>query len=82
MTKDKKPVENRDLIESILIKIEERNELKVKTLFEWIKGHNKDPGNEAADRLAVDGAHRGVREKAEALEASRDVPDEVFDDDF
>jgi ribonuclease HI len=80
MTKDKKPVENRDLIESILVKIEERNELKVKTLFEWIKGHNKDPGNEAADQLAVYGAQRGVQEKAEALEASR-MP-EVFQDDI
>lgn len=81
MTKDKKPVENRDLVESILVKIEERNGLKVKTLFEWIKGHNKDPGNEAADQLAVGGANQGVREKKEALEISRQVPDEVFDDD-
>lgn len=82
MTKDKKPVENRDLIEPILVKIEERNGLKVKTLFEWIKGHNQDPGNEAADRLAVNGAQQGVTEKAEALEANQDVPDEVFQKDF
>ncbi|KAJ5443743.1 uncharacterized protein N7458_007615 [Penicillium daleae] len=82
MTKDSKPVENRDLIESILVKIEERNELKVKTLFQWIKGHNRDPGNEAADRLAVNGAHEGVRQKAEALEVSRRVPAAVFEDDF
>ena len=81
MTKDNKPVENRDLIESILVKIEERNELKVKTLFQWIKGHNRDPGNEAADRLAVNGAHEGVRQKAEALEVSRRVPAAAFDDD-
>lgn len=70
MTKDKKPVENRDLVEPILARIEERNELKVKTLFEWVKGHNQDPGNEAADQLAVNGAQRGVQEKAEALKAS------------
>ncbi|KAJ5105195.1 Ribosomal protein L9/RNase H1 N-terminal [Penicillium alfredii] len=82
MTKDKKPVENRDLVESILVKIEERAELKVKTLFEWVKGHNKDLGNEEADRLAVNGAHRGISEKAEALEVSRKIPDEVFDEDF
>ncbi|KAJ5937184.1 Ribosomal protein L9/RNase H1 N-terminal [Penicillium verhagenii] len=82
MTKDKKPVENRDLVESILVKIEERQELKVKTLFQWIKGHANDPGNEAADRLAVNGAHEGVKQKAEALQATGDVPDEVFDDDF
>ncbi|KAJ5477014.1 hypothetical protein N7539_007158 [Penicillium diatomitis] len=74
VTKDGKPVENRDLIESILVKIEERNELEVKTLFQWIKGHNRDPGNEAADRLAVNGAHEGVRQKAEALEVSRRAP--------
>ena len=82
MTKDKKPVENRDLIESILVKIEERNGLKVKTLFQWIKGHNQDPGNEAADRLAVNGAQRGVEQKAEELEASQNVPDELFQEDF
>ncbi|KAJ5293242.1 Mitochondrial carrier protein LEU5, partial [Penicillium atrosanguineum] len=79
MTKDKKPVENRDLVEPILARIEERNELKVKTLFEWVKGHNKDPGNEAADQLAVNGAQRGVHEKAAALETR--VP-EVIQDDF
>lgn len=79
MTKDKKPVENRDLVEPILARIEERNELKVKTLFEWVKGHNQDPGNEAADQLAVNGAQRGVQEKAAALESR--VP-EVIKDDF
>ncbi|KAJ5272815.1 Ribosomal protein L9/RNase H1 N-terminal [Penicillium angulare] len=82
MTKDKKPVENRDLVESILVKIEERAELKVQTIFQWIKGHAQDPGNEAADRLAVNGAHQGVKQKAEALEATQDVPDETFEDDF
>lgn len=82
MTKDKKPVENKDLIESILVKIEERNGLKVKTLFEWIKGHNRDPGNEAADRLAVNGAQEGVMKKTEALELSQAVPDEVLEEDF
>ncbi|CAI7677370.1 unnamed protein product [Penicillium pancosmium] len=82
MTKDGKPVENKDLVESILVNIEERVQLKVKTLFEWVKGHAKDPGNEAADRLAVNGAHRGVAEKAEALEASRDLPDELLEEDF
>ncbi|KAJ5794402.1 hypothetical protein N7457_001001 [Penicillium paradoxum] len=82
MTRDKKPVENKDLVESILVKIEERNELKVKTLFEWVKGHNKDPGNEEADKLAVNGAQKGVSAKAEALQAAQEVPDEVFDEDF
>ena len=86
MTAGNKPVDNKDLVESILSKIEERNELKVKTLFEWVKGHSSHPGNEAADRLAVSGARRGVSEKAAALEAVRDIPDEAFeeedDDDF
>ncbi|KAI9836273.1 MAG: hypothetical protein M1819_001610 [Sarea resinae] len=55
-TAAKKPVENRDLVESILTKIEERNALKVETKFEWLKGHADHAGNIAADRLAVDGA--------------------------
>lgn len=56
MTAERKPVENKDLIQSILTKIEERTASNVKTLFEWVRGHNKNPGNEAADRLAVQGA--------------------------
>ncbi|PLB39172.1 RNA-DNA hybrid ribonuclease [Aspergillus candidus] len=81
MTADNKPVENKDLVESIVAKIEERNELKVKTWFQWVKGHNADPGNVAADRLAVNGAQRGVSEKAAALEATRNIPDEAFDEE-
>ncbi|XRM37902.1 hypothetical protein ABZX51_001349 [Aspergillus tubingensis] len=81
MTAGNKPVDNKDLVESILSKIEERNELKVKTLFEWVKGHSSHPGNEAADRLAVSGARRGVSEKAAALEAVRDIPDEAFEEE-
>ncbi|KAG5292660.1 RNase H domain-containing protein [Histoplasma ohiense] len=59
MTAQDKPVENKDLIQSILLKIEERTLLNVKTLFEWVRGHSRDPGNEAADRLAVNGAKNG-----------------------
>lgn len=51
-----KPVENKDIIETILTKIEERQVVGSKTLFEWLKGHANDPGNEAADSLAVSGA--------------------------
>ncbi|RJE22519.1 ribonuclease H [Aspergillus sclerotialis] len=80
MTSSKKPVENRDLVESILDKIEERESLKVKTLFEWVKGHNMDTGNEEADRLAVNGAHIGESEKKAVLD--QDIPDEVFKEDF
>lgn len=81
-TANNKPVENKDLIEAILVKIEERQELKVQTLFEWLKGHNKDPGNEAADRLAVEGARKGVSDKAAAMEAVHGLPDDAFDEDF
>ncbi|CAG8160583.1 unnamed protein product [Penicillium salamii] len=81
MTRDNKPVENKDLVESILVKIEERNDLKVRTVFEWVKGHNKDHGNEEADKLAVNGAQRGVSAKTEALEVAQQVP-EFFDEDF
>ncbi|KAK2735298.1 hypothetical protein FQN57_001193 [Myotisia sp. PD_48] len=56
MTSDNRPVENKDLIQPIIAKIEERTGLNVKTLFQWVKGHSRDPGNEAADRLAVRGA--------------------------
>ena len=56
-----KQVENKDLVENILTKIEERNSLQSQTEFEWIKGHAKHPGNEAADRLAIEGARSTIR---------------------
>ena len=55
-----KAVENKDLIESILAKIEEREGLRVRTNFEWIKGHSNDEGNKQADKLAVDGARKAA----------------------
>ncbi|TKA64464.1 hypothetical protein B0A49_07084 [Cryomyces minteri] len=52
-----KPVDNKDLVESIVNKIEERiNDYGVQTIFKWLKGHANDPGNVAADELAVQGA--------------------------
>jgi ribonuclease HI len=87
LTSDNKPVENKDLIQSILVKINERDSLKVTTTFEWVKGHNRDPGNEEADKLAVDGARRGVMKTPSsaglraAVADDFDVPDEL-DDDF
>lgn len=56
-----KAVENKDLVESILAKIEERESLGTQTTFEWIKGHNHHPGNIEADRLAVEGARKADR---------------------
>jgi ribonuclease HI len=53
-----KAVENKDLIESILHKIEDRQGFKVQTKFEWIKGHANHDGNVEADKLAVDGARK------------------------
>lgn len=61
MTADRRPVENKDLVQAILGKMDERTKFGVKTLFEWVKGHNRDPGNEAADKLAVNGAQMEVK---------------------
>lgn len=54
-----KAVENRDIIENILGKIEDRQRLKVRTEFEWVKAHATSHGNQEADKLAVEGARRG-----------------------
>ena len=59
-TSSGKPVENKDLVENILGRIEERQRLGVKTEFEWIKGHAQNEGNVAADKLAVDGARKAA----------------------
>ena len=53
-----KAVENKDIVENILLKMEERSRLQVQTNFEWVKGHTNHPGNVEADKLAVDGARR------------------------
>lgn len=47
---------NQDLIKGILAKIGERDAQKVSTTLSWVKGHAQDPGNIAADALAVKGA--------------------------
>jgi len=52
------PVENRDLVEAILDRMQERSKQGGKTSFQWVKGHSSDPGNIAADLLAVAGARK------------------------
>jgi len=56
-----KPVENRDLVESVLDKIAERTSVGSDTTFKWIKGHSNDEGNTAADRLALGAAEERRR---------------------
>jgi ribonuclease HI len=53
LTKQKKPVANRDLWEPLVECYRRRSgELR----FEWVKGHGADPMNDAVDRLAVEAA--------------------------
>lgn len=49
-----KPVANQDLWKQLDALLQD-NTLRTVT-FTWVKGHNGDPGNEAADRLATAGA--------------------------
>jgi ribonuclease HI len=51
-----KEVENKDLIKPIIARIREREMCGAKTHLKWIKGHANDPGNTAADLLAVQGS--------------------------
>ena len=55
-----KDVENRDLIEPILARIREREMCRARTSFKWVKGHANDPGNVAADMLAVQGSRNST----------------------
>ncbi|OJD28694.1 ribonuclease h [Diplodia corticola] len=66
VTASKKPVENKDLVETIIARIEEREKLGSKTIFTWLKGHADDPGNIAADELAVQGARNAQAALREA----------------
>ena len=72
-----KAVENRDLVEAVLEKIDHRKRLRSKTEFVWVKGHANEPGNVAADNLAVTAAYRA---KADSLNAVGEE-EEVEDDD-
>jgi ribonuclease HI len=56
LTASGEKVKNQDIIRAVLDKMEERTKAGGMTHFEWVKGHASDRGNEAADRLAVQGA--------------------------
>jgi ribonuclease HI len=56
MTTQHEPVMNKDLVLAIRALIDERNAKGAKTNLEWVKGHDKNLGNEAADKLAVAGS--------------------------
>ncbi|KAM0162281.1 hypothetical protein ACHAQE_001804 [Botrytis cinerea] len=51
-----KPVMNEDLVKQIRALIDKRTKNKAQTNLTWVKGHDENPGNVAADRLAVKGA--------------------------
>jgi ribonuclease HI len=55
------PVTNKDLVVEIRKLIEKRDAAGVKTTLTWIKGHNDDPGNVAADTLAVAGSYKPLK---------------------
>ncbi|XPS67853.1 Ribonuclease H [Ascochyta lentis] len=65
-----KDVENRDLVEPIVSRVCEREACKAKTKFQWIKGHANDPGNVAADQLAVNGSRYSTPELRGQIEFS------------
>ncbi|KAI1373714.1 RnaseH-domain-containing protein [Hypoxylon crocopeplum] len=53
-------VKNKDLVEAIRAKMDERTRAGTDTYFNWVKGHAATAGNVAADKLAVTGARRGT----------------------
>ncbi|KAL1602547.1 hypothetical protein SLS60_005963 [Paraconiothyrium brasiliense] len=79
-----RPVENRDLIEPILTRIREREMAKAKTHIVWVKAHNGTAGNEAADRLANEGAEEKRQEvemeKMAEAKAKREREEEEGDE--
>lgn len=52
------PVKNQDLVQLVREKLDEREVNGGRTQFIWVKGHDTDQGNIAADRLAVEGARK------------------------
>lgn len=62
-TKARKPVANQDLWEMFSAQFDKRVSSGFATIFEWVKAHAGDAGNEAADQLAK---HAAKRRKQEA----------------
>ncbi|KAK0733031.1 ribonuclease H-like domain-containing protein [Lasiosphaeria miniovina] len=52
------PVKNKDLVVAIRARLDARQKKGAQTQFTWVKGHASDPGNIAADYLAVEGARK------------------------
>ncbi|KAF4838453.1 Ribonuclease H [Colletotrichum siamense] len=50
-------VMNKDVVQAIMKKIVEREAKRTRTVFTWVKGHSKYPGNVEADKLAVAAAY-------------------------
>jgi ribonuclease HI len=63
-TADKKPVKNQDLWQA-LDAAAQRHRID----WRWVKGHNGDPGNEEADRLANEGVQIALAGGGSALAA-------------
>ncbi|PHH55194.1 Ribonuclease H [Ceratocystis fimbriata CBS 114723] len=57
MTAGGEEVKNQDLVKSIIHEISLREQAGGLTSFKWVKGHSDSPGNQAADRLAVNGSN-------------------------
>lgn len=57
-------------MEPIVSRVCEREACKAKTKFKWIKGHANDPGNVAADQLAVQGSRSSTPQLRDEIEFS------------
>lgn len=68
-----KPVENRDVVQEIRQKIEERDSYGKQTIFVWVKGHDKNEGNIKADELAVAGARKGLVDDTQSISNGDDT---------
>lgn len=64
---DKKPVEHRDIWEEI-----DAHKQRLQLSARWIRGHNREPGNEHADWLAFQGA-QGLTIERRTAEAGAHV---------